>query len=78
MAVATGRMQMRSEWETPRTKITHVLGGDNFKIRHLIGYESREFKLAAEQAKGDEKSLKERKGTQFGQGQDVLAMRLLR
>ncbi|KZC15356.1 hypothetical protein RHOFW510R12_16135 [Rhodanobacter sp. FW510-R12] len=55
MAVATGRMQMRSEWETPRTKITHVLGGDNFKIRHLIGYESREFKLAAEQAKEAEK-----------------------
>lgn len=55
MAVATGRMQMRSEWQTPRTKITHLLTGDNYKVSHYIGYESREFKLAAKQAKEAEK-----------------------
>lgn len=55
MAVATGRMQMRSEWQTQRTKITHLLTGDNYTVSHYIGYESREFKLAAKQAKEAEK-----------------------
>lgn len=55
MAVATGRMQMRSEWRTPRTKITHLLTGDNYKVNHYIGYESRELKLAAKQATEAEK-----------------------
>jgi len=53
MAVAAGRMQMRSEWNTPRTDITHVMFGDNFKITHGIAYTSRELKTAMKQAARD-------------------------
>jgi hypothetical protein len=50
MALASGRMQMRSEWQTPRTNITHAMVGDNFKITHGIIYTSRELTAAMKQA----------------------------
>ena len=50
MAIAAGHMRMRSEWEAPRTHLTHAMVGDNFEITHGIVYASREFKFAAEQA----------------------------
>jgi hypothetical protein len=40
-AVAVGHMRMFSFWETPRTKITLALFGDNFKISLVIDYESK-------------------------------------
>jgi len=39
-----GDLEYISAWETPTTKIFLNLSGDNYKIRLIIGYRSKELK----------------------------------
>lgn len=43
MAIAAGQMTMYSVWDRHATKITLMLRGDNFRIKLLLGYASKEF-----------------------------------
>lgn len=43
LAISIGDLILASTWETTRTKISIVLWGDNFKIKHAIQYQSKEY-----------------------------------
>ena len=51
LAIAAGHMYMDSSWETNDTEISHRIVGDNFDVTHGVRYDSREFRLVAEEAK---------------------------
>ncbi|MGE0622116.1 MAG: hypothetical protein AB7I04_00840 [Pseudomonadales bacterium] len=54
-AISAGYLQYWWEFESDRTRITHVLGGENFSINHVLRYESKT--LAAEQAEKDKEKV---------------------
>lgn len=41
MAISLGHLVYLSSWETKDTVINNTLWGENFKITHIIGYESK-------------------------------------
>jgi len=41
MAVAVGHLQFETIWDTPQTEIRLRLTGDNYKMKHLIAYNSK-------------------------------------
>lgn len=42
LSVALGHLRLYSQWVTPRTKVMHVLTGENKRITHQIEYRSSE------------------------------------
>lgn len=43
LAVSIGHLMYGAEWETPTTKISLVLSGDNYKCTLIIGYTSKTY-----------------------------------
>lgn len=41
IAVGSGRLSYFTEWQTPETKITLALSGDNFKVNFVLRYGSK-------------------------------------
>ena len=50
-AISLGHLVYGVQWETPTTKITLNLSGDNYKIMLIIAYDSRELEEWAKQIK---------------------------
>ena len=51
MAIATGKMYYYSNWETLDTELSLQLWGDNYEIKHLVEYTSRELGFLEDQEK---------------------------
>jgi len=51
MAISVGHLVYGVQWETPTTKITLKLSGDNYKIMLIIAYDSKELKEWANKIK---------------------------
>jgi hypothetical protein len=51
MAISVGHLTYGAIWETPSTEIGLILGGDNYRIMLVIGYDSKELKEWARQIK---------------------------
>ncbi|WEN16188.1 hypothetical protein PY254_05845 [Rhodanobacter sp. AS-Z3] len=49
MAVSFGHVNFMEIWFLSDTSITHILGGDNFKVDHIIQYRSIQYKLLIDQ-----------------------------
>lgn len=43
LALTLGDLTYRSEWDTDRTHITHMVYGENYKIDHRMWYESKTY-----------------------------------
>lgn len=56
-AISIGHLGYTSKWETPRTEINLGLNGDDYKIRLIVYYESKELKSILEKEK-DKENLK--------------------
>ncbi len=50
-AVSLGHLVYGARWETPTTKITLALKGDNYKIMLILGYNSKELEEWADEVK---------------------------
>ena len=55
-AVSLGHLVYGARWETPTTKITLALKGDNYKIMLILGYNSKELEEWVKQAEEKEAS----------------------
>lgn len=42
LAISIGHLAYTSEWDTPKTDITHSLFGNNYEITHVVIYTSKE------------------------------------
>ena len=51
MAVSVGHLVYGTSWETPTTKISLMLSGDNFKISLVLSYTSKELEEWADKIK---------------------------
>ena len=42
MVISVGHLAYGNSWETPNTKISLMLSGDNYKIQLVLSYTSKE------------------------------------
>ena len=56
MAISVGHLIYGASWETPTTEINLMLSGDNFKIKLILAYDSKELKEWVKQTKEKEAS----------------------
>ena len=54
MAVSVGHLVYGTSWETPTTKISLMLSGDNFKISMVVSYTSKELEEWADKIREEE------------------------
>jgi hypothetical protein len=55
-AISVGHLIYGASWETPTTEINLMLSGDNFKIKLILAYDSKELKEWVKQTKEKEAS----------------------
>jgi len=48
MAILKGELSLGSLWEVENTQISHMLGGRNFSVNHIINYQSMDSKVLME------------------------------